>query len=56
MFNFTVIYVTAEGRQHSVDCHQSYNIAISIAKIQLERGARWARVDVTKVDTPETVQ
>lgn len=54
MYNYRAVYVTAEGRQKAVDCYESYNIAIGIAKVQLARGAQSAVVEVTIVpDKPK---
>ena len=46
-YNYRVVYVTPEGRQKTVNCYESYNIALGIAKIQLGRGAQSAVVEVT---------
>ena len=46
-YNYHVVYVTPDGRQKTVDCYGSYNIALGIAKIQLGRGAQSAVVEVT---------
>lgn len=49
MYNYVVFYTTADGRRYRVDCHQSSNIAVGIAKIQLSRGAQEAHIEVTQI-------
>lgn len=47
IYTYTTIYVTADGRKNVVNCGQSSNIALAIARIQLNRGAQSAEVSVT---------
>lgn len=47
MFTYRVIYVDVNGRQRVVECDQSPNIALGIAKVRLREGAKSAVVEVT---------
>lgn len=49
-YNYTVVYISAEGRQCKVDCGSSSNIALGICRIQLGRGAKSAIVEVKQVN------